>query len=291
MKKVWKHIPIMVNEILEHIPDYTQAIMDGTMWHGGHTQAFIDHIQQWTVVAVDKDPHMTKKISLENPHPDTITIKTINTPYDNLWFITKESNISHFDYILLDIGINREHVVDSERGFSIKQSWPLDMRFDPTTWISAKEYIMTMKPEEFTQALMQYGDFSLFKAKQISLAITQNRKTLETTKDLMDILYQIKLNDRKCAVVFQVIRICVNNELEHLENFLESFSHYLNPWWRCAIITFHSVEDRIVKQAFKKLSLDDWFKLINKRVIIPHWKEREKNKASRSAKLRIIEKI
>ncbi len=216
--------------------------------------------------------------------------------YDEWAKIDEIGGLSCFDYILLDIGINWGHIWDASRGFSIKGDGPLDMRFDArreSGSMTAEQYLHRMDVKDFAQKLEQYGDFSPARAEQISLHIARSKhdKPIKTTLDLVEVLKSIKLNGRKQAIIFQVLRIIVNDELGHLERFLESFGDHLTVGGRCAIMTFHSIEDRMVKQSFKKRAERDDFVLVNKKVIKPHRQEREKNKASRSAKLRIIEKI
>lgn len=169
------------------------------------------------------------------------------------------------------------------------------MRFDTSRdeQPTAAHYLHRIDVVDFGHKLQQYGDFSPARAEQIALHITRSKKhkPIETTFDLVDVLREIRLDGRKQAIIFQVLRIIVNDELGHLERFLESFGDHLYSGGRCAIMTFHSIEDRMVKQSFKTRAERDDFVLVNKKVIKPHRKEQERNKACKSAKLRIIEKI
>ncbi|USN57668.1 MAG: 16S rRNA (cytosine(1402)-N(4))-methyltransferase [Candidatus Peribacteria bacterium] len=134
--------------------------------------------------------------------------------------------------MLLDIGINRGHIWDAERGFSIKADGPLDMRFDSTSnGMTAEQYLQRMDVQDFSAKLQQYGDFSPARAEQIALHIARSRSSqpITTTLELVDVLREIKLDGRKQAIIFQVLRIVVNDELGHLERFLESFGDHLTP--------------------------------------------------------------
>ncbi len=291
-----KHISILVDEVCDAIPQWAKNIVDGTAGHGGHIRAMyekvkVDTWQETTIRWIDKDGVMIDRLNTqknEGNWPDSIYF--LHTPYDAIGDI--ESIKWKIDYLLLDIGINWEHVVDAERWFSIKADGPLDMRFDTTQWKTARDYLMLVSPENLSCALQAYGDFPPIRAKKIADYIVHNRRKngLATTNDFKKLLQDMWLGNRRCAIVYQVVRIVVNDELGHLERFLETFWDWLAPGGRCAIITFHSVEDRQVKKAFKELHKSSNFTLVSKKAIQPSRQEKEKNKASRSAKLRIIER-
>ena len=197
-----------------------------------------------------------------------------------------------FDFMLLDLGVNMEHFKDSQRGFSIKTDAPLDMRFSQDNSITAKDIVNKYSLEQLSDILISYGDYSPKSAEYLAKGIIQARqkRPIETTQQLTEVLSHLKCNQKKIAIIFQVLRIETNKELEQLEIFLTKFGERLTPWGRCAIITYHSIEDRITKLAFKALAESKSFQLINKKVIQPHYTEIQQNKAARSAKLRIIEK-
>jgi 16S rRNA (cytosine1402-N4)-methyltransferase len=158
--------------------------------------------------------------------------------------------------MLLDLGVNMEHFKDAERGFSINTDAPLDMRFDRTNALSAKEIINTYPSEKLEKILTAYGDFSLKTAQYLTKGIIEARgkHPIETTGQLKAMLHTLHCNQRKVAVIFQTLRIETNKELEQLEMFLKNFSKQIRLKGRCAIITYHSIEDRIVKNAFKTLA-------------------------------------
>ena len=159
--------------------------------------------------------------------------------------------------MLLDLGVNMEHFKDNERGFSINTNAPLDMRFAREgNRRSAKDIINSSSPQQLEKMLTTYGDFSPKTASYLSKGILEARSKapLETTDQLKSLLHSLHCNQKKVAVVFQALRIETNQELEQLEIFLKNFSKQLKIGGRCAIITYHSIEDRIVKNAFKALA-------------------------------------
>jgi 16S rRNA (cytosine1402-N4)-methyltransferase len=200
--------------------------------------------------------------------------------------------------MLLDLGVNMEHFKDMERGFSLHSDAPLDMRFSKTFPLTAKAVINTYPAQQLEKMLTTYGDFSPKTAQYLTKGIIEARKhhPLETTKQLKEVLYELHCNQKKIAVVFQTLRIETNKELQQLEIFLKNFGKQLIIGGRCVIITYHSIEDRMVKNAFKALAqkeseqLDGCFQLVNKKVILPQYTEVQHNKAARSAKLRVIER-
>lgn len=291
-----RHIPVLASEIYQHIPQNRKKSFDGTFGHGGHAQYFLTEeshkrpLDTIKIIGTDVDTAMIAKAqSLTADFKDNISI--LHSSYAKIAQIAEENGL--FDFELLDLGVNLEHFKDGSRGFSIKTDAPLDMRFDQSKNIpTARNRLQTVKEKELETWLQTYGDFSPKTAEYLTKLICDHRRksAFETTFQLKDFLLAHHFNQKKIAVIFQVIRILVNRELEQLEKFLADFPQTLSSGGRCAIITYHSIEDRICKLAFKKLDETWLFHLINKKVIVPHYTEVARNKAARSAKLRIIEK-
>lgn len=233
------------------------------------------------------------EIKKNNTHKTNIDTMLINDNNQKFFLPnTAEKPNRKADFILLDLGVNMEHFKDGNRGFSIHEDAPLDMRFDTTTGRTAADILNTGTQEELTHAFITYGDFAPKSAQYFydHIATRRQEKAFDTTKDLVEFLYSIGVRKHQLPIFFQCLRILTNQELEHLEHFLKDLPDLLTPWGRCAIITFHSIEDRIVKYAFKELEEIGECTHVNKKVIVPHYTETQKNRASRSAKLRIIEK-
>lgn len=293
------HQPVLLQETLDSIPENSKYILDGTLGHGGHSLAILQHFQkikqEITLIGIDIDKLMLKKAKDRlKTYPET---KLLQASYADIDKILEQEHIPALNYILLDLWVNMEHFKDSERGFSTNNEAKLDMRFDKTQKYSAYEFINKASAEEITEIFMEYADFSEDKAKEISnkILLERRKKSITTTHELKDIIKSCAVGEKACIILFQAIRIEINQEMNNLKTFLEKMPKLLSSWWRCAIMSYHSIEDRIVKLAFKQLQKEwfewDQFKLINKKAIQAHYTEVQKNRAARSAKFRIIEKI
>lgn len=287
------HESVMVQETLDAIPQNCKYILDGTLGHGGHSLAMLKHLQNHPpqkLVWLDLDKQMIAKAVIRLA--DYPQAEIIQDSYANIDTISQDLNIPLRDYMILDLGVNMEHFKDAERGFSVNQDAQLDMRFDTKKEYSAHDLINKWSEQELTQTFIDYAEFSEGKAREIAQTIIKERRknTINTTRELKTILKTCGLGEKAAVVIFQSIRIQVNQELANLESFLAKFPTYLRPGGRCAIMTYHSIEDRITKLAFKALE-NNGFKLYNKKVIKPHYTEVAHNRAARSAKYRIIEKL
>ena len=293
-----RHQPVLVKEVYENLPHPLTNSFDGTFWHGGHVEYFFTQLTKeyseeakWLkIVACDVDEIIMNKWK-EFVSKRAKQIRFYHYSYANIKKITKQEWL--FDFMLLDLWVNLEHFKDWSRWFSIKSDAPLDMRFDTSKWNPASDLINNWKKEELEEMLTKHGDFTPRNAEYVIKWIIEKRKKspIKTTNDLTTLLHELGFWDKKIAVIFQAIRIQTNHELDQLETFLKDFESCLNVGGRCAIMTYHSIEDRMVKLTFKKMT-ENWnFCLVNKKVIQPNYKEIEANKAARSAKLRIIEKI
>lgn len=309
-----RHIPIMVKEILSFIPDDVQIIVDGTFGHGGHTIEIVKS-EQWKVNPAENDGTGSGKSKIIGMERDPRVLEhgkayleeniiglwalSIKLAFDIQLFNDSYANIAQYlppgqkaGFVLLDLGINREHVTDNERWFSIQWEWPLDMRFTPKAGKTAYELIKWSSADDMAKRFMNYADFKEKRAVGIATTISNNKSNpkLDSTLWLIEILKEIKIHRNELAPLFQAIRIMVNHEFDNIELFIKSLDTILEPGGRCAIMTFHSIEDRIIKNYFKQLS-ETWnYTILTKHVIAPHYTEVQRNKASRSAKLRVIEK-
>lgn len=279
-----EHIPVMCNEVLLNLPNDLTLFMDGTVWHAWHSKLVKQKYENVHIIAVDKDSSIIK-IAQAKLWNDKVSY--VNDSYKNLESILGEKQV---DAILLDLWVNMEHFKDPKRWFSIKQDWPLDMRFDTNQKITAEFILKNYNEDKLSNILEKYWDFKWTYLQNITKAIIKSRSLLKSTSDLVKVLKNAWLSLNKIAVVFQVLRIEVNEELKQLEIFLDKFPKYLKKNGRCLIITYHSIEDRLVKKRFRELD-KNWFRNLTKKVIFPSLEEIKKNKASKSAKLRIIEKI
>lgn len=299
-----RHIPIMVQEILNFIPDDVQIIVDGTFGHGGHSIEIVKN-EEWKmkkekckIIGMERDPrvlehgkaYVAEALKVWKIEELEQLLTLINDSYANIAQCLPAGQ--KVGFVLLDLGINREHVTDNERWFSIQGEWPLDMRFTPKAGKTAYELIKWSSVDDMAKRFMNYADFKEKRAVAIATTISNNKSNpqLNSTLWLIEILKEIKIHRNELAPLFQAIRIIVNHEFDNVELFIKSLDTILAPGWRCAIMTFHSIEDRIIKNYFKQLA-ETWnYTILTKHVIAPHYTEVQRNKASRSAKLRVIEK-
>jgi len=284
-----KHIPVLLDEVLKSIPETISFLVDGTLGHGGHTKAILDKFNQVSVLWIDRDPFIFQATQ-EKLQQYGSRFQAIQWSYADMDTLINQKKP---DYILLDIWVNMQHYKDTSRGFSINWDAQLDMRFDPSQGIPASDRIARVSASDLEKCFIDYADFTPPKAKELANAIirVRTKSRISSTRQLRQVLYDCWLWWPASSVIFQAIRIEINQELEQLKIFLQKIPTLLNPGGRCAIITFHSIEDRIVKNAFKAFSETKERNLYSKKAIQPTYQEVQKNKASRSAKLRIIEKL
>ena len=293
-----RHHPVLAKETYDNLPHPLKHSLDGTFWHWWHVEYFFTHISKDNpeeakalhITACDVDESILIKWK-DFVKDRSQQIDFLHCSYANIKAIA--ANTWNFDFMLLDLWVNLEHFKDWSRWFSIKYDAPLDMRFDRKKWEPASNLVNEWSKQELEDMLIKYGDFTERNAEYVVKWIIEHRKKnpFVTTTDLTQFLHELWFGDKKIAVIFQAIRIQTNHELDQLETFLHDFWECLNIWWRCAIMTYHSIEDRMTKIAFKALEDSGNFHLVNKKVIQPNYKEVEANKAARSAKLRIIERI
>jgi len=285
------HQPVLLQETLQSIPSHAKTIIDGTFGHGWHSMAIAKEFPHAKVLGIDRDLSMIHKAK-ERLWPDT-NVDIWHASYADIVSLCAQKWIQWVDYVFLDIGVNMDHFKDGARGFSIHEDAELDMRFDRNQKIDAKYVVNTFSANELSEVFQKYADFTDKKADELALMITKERKQkkIETTGDLRNALGLCWLGKKASTVIFQAIRIAVNQELKQLEAFLESFHEIVNLWWRCAIMSYHSIEDRLVKQSFKNRVESGKYIAIHKKAIKPSWQEIEKNRAARSAVLRIIERV
>ena len=310
--KEFHHISVLLEECLEGLAIKPDGIyVDGTLGGAGHSSHIVQRLTTGRLIGIDRDP-----VALEasgkrlEPYKDRVTL--VHSNFCEMKQVMENLGIPGVDGILLDLGVSSPQLDDGERGFSYMADAPLDMRMNNQDALSAYEVVNTWSQDELKRILFDYGEERY--APRIASAICRRReeKPIETTLELVDVIRSamppqaLREKQHPAKRSFQAIRIAVNDELGSVEKAMRDAIPLLNPGGRLAIITFHSLEDRIVKNAMaeaaKGCTCPSNFpvcvcgkkpivKLISRKPIVATEEELEVNPRSRSAKLRVCEKL
>ena len=295
------HIPVLLKESIEYLnPKAGDTIVDGTINGGGHSEEILKIIgENGRLVGIDQDDEVLNK--LREKWKDRKNVLLARDNFRNLDQVLETLKIEKANGVLLDIGVSSGQIDESGRGFSFQKDEPLLMtmkaNIEPDD-LTAKEIVNNWDEKELADAIWQYGEERF--SRRIAKNIIKRRKLkpIETTFELVDVIREsvpgIYRNNRRinCATrTFQSLRITVNDELGALKEGLEKAMAKLKDGGRLTVISFHSLEDRIVKNYFKEISAMGEGKIITKKPIVPTEEEVKNNPRSRSAKLRAIEKI
>lgn len=295
-----KHIPVMLENCLEQLAIKKDGIyVDLTLGRGGHSSEILKKIPDGKLVAFDKDMQAIKEGG-KRLSQISDNYKLIHSDNKFIKDELSKIGINSVDGILLDLGVSSPQLDNAERGFSYNKEARLDMRMDQSQELDAHKIVNTWDNDELVKIFYEYADVKL--AKRVAKVIVENRP-INTTIELVEILRanlpaKIVRQKNPAKAVFQAIRIAVNNELDSLRQVLNDGLEFLKPKGKFAIITFHSIEDKIVKNFFGDLTKDKTGKLpiqFEKRFIVKTIKPREseivENKRARSAKLRVLTKL
>lgn len=306
-----KHISVLLNESISSLNlDENSIIVDATLGYGGHSSNILDRINKGYLFAFDQDSeairHSTSRLSAIGTNFTIIKSNFVHMKRE-----LEKLGVKEVDGVLFDLGVSSPQLDDSFRGFSYRNDARLDMRMDREQELSAYEVVNEYSKEDLVRIFFKYGEDRF--AKNIAKKICEARleKPIETTLELVEIIKAaVPLKFRKdkhpARQIFQAIRIEVNHELDVIEPALEQALDLIKVGGRVAVITFHSLEDRIVKKYFKeKCKCDDRvrgmpnipqeylpdFKLVVNKAIVPSEEEIKNNPRARSSKLRVIERI
>jgi 16S rRNA (cytosine1402-N4)-methyltransferase len=308
---VFSHIPVLVRQVVEVLkPGPGKRFLDGTVGGGGHSeQILIESSPNGRVLGLDRDDEAIAAASERLGRFEGRFVARQGSFAEARDFLS-QLGWQAVDGVILDLGISSHQVDSPERGFSFRTSSKLDMRMDRSASLDAQQIVNTFSQEELERIFRDYGEEP--RARRIARAVVAARQTrpFQSTSDLVELIERIKGRPRRdhhpATQVFQALRIAVNQELKHLEYFLESGYETLLPGGRMAIISFHSLEDRLVKTAFRKWSRDcicppralrcvcGWSRkvsLLTKKPLVPTADEMNRNPRARSAKLRAVERI
>lgn len=307
----YKHYSVLLNESIEMLNIKEDGIyVDCTLGGGGHSLEIVNKLKNGHLYAFDQDKYaISKAIARLEGFEDKYTF--INTNFSNIKSSLLDLGIEHVDGVIYDLGVSSFQFDIPERGFSYRFDGPLDMRMNQDDSLSCYDVVNTYSESELRKIFYEYGEEKF--APSIAKNIVKSRalKPIETTFELVDVIKKslpasvLRKAGHPAKQTFQALRIEVNGELDVLKESLEASLSILKEHGRVVVITFQSLEDRIVKQLFKKYTTLDIpkglpyvpdymkleYKLVNNKVILPSEEELSENNRSHSAKLRAIEKI
>jgi len=292
-----EHYSVLHREVLDFFKEYVEdgVIIDATIGGGGHSYMILKEIPNVFILGIDKDDFALEKAE-ERLKEFKGRYKLIKSSFKDLDKVIELENLKNINGVLFDFGVSIFQL-KLDRGFSFQREEPLDMRMDRTQHLTAYQVVNTYPLKELERILKEYGEERLY--KKIARLIVENRKRkrIETTKELADIVYKAyppKLRHSKihpATKTFQAIRIEVNNELEEIKEGLTKGIENLNKNGIIQAISFHSLEDRIVKNIFRDYKKLKKLEILTKKPIIPKNDEIRVNPPSRSAKLRVAKRL
>lgn len=304
------HISVLGKEWLSFLNDKPLKIyVDGTLGAGGHALLVLEnHPEIEQFVGIDQDPLALSIAKERLAHWKPLCIRG---NFSELTSLLHKHHIRHADAILLDIGVSSMHLDQPERGFSFMHEGPLDMRMDPDQELTAAQVVMTYSEKDLGRIFREYGEEKRWRRAAAAIVEARSGHAIETTRDLVHVLKSVLTplkgkSIHPMTLLFQALRIEVNQELRVLEHVIPQAIELLNPQGILGIITFHSLEDRMVKQAFLQAASDKEstsgragvfldkepsVKMLTRKPVVASEDEVAKNPRSRSAKLRVIEKL
>ncbi len=321
-REISKHIPVLMEEVLHGLNlDQEKSIVDATLGGGGHTRAIWKQIAPTgKLLSLDQDSDAIEHFILEVSEDEelregyeTKQLQVAHANFSTLQKVMNEAGWSLADGIMADLGYSSDQIESDARGLSFIKGGPLDMRLDQSQGVPVSDLLKTASVEKLTEILREYGEVDYAEQIAQAIVVTEKKGHIDTSEKLAEIVVkatpawvQAKQKIHPATQVFQALRIWVNDEYRCLEEFLAATEHTLKPGGRVAIISFHSGEDRIIKDFYKVkikgcvcpkefpiciCGVKPSFKAINKKVIVPSNEELEVNPRSRSAKLRVYEKL
>ena len=309
----FSHVSVLLDECIDGLKIKEDGIyVDGTLGGGGHSLEIVKRLgEKGRLIAIDRDADALMAAGAKlHAHASKITY--VHDDFKNCCTVLDELGIDEVDGILLDLGVSSYQLDNAERGFSYMKDAPLDMRMDQSQFLTAFNVVNEFTVSQLTKILYEYGEEKLAPRIAERIAAVRDKETISTTLQLAKLVegcYPAKTRwkyGHPAKRTFQAIRICVNNELTGLGDTVTNMARRLKKGGRMAVITFHSLEDRIVKAAFKDLALSctcppDFpvcvcgkvkeVELVNKKPIVASQEELNRNSRAESAKLRIVERV
>lgn len=292
------HLPVLTEEVLNYLqPQSGHVILDCTVGNGGHAMKLLEKMKpEGLLIGIDKDREILQVAKQMLSKTATAgTFKLYHADYSEVDEVLRQAGVEKVNGVLLDLGASSVQFDQAERGFSFSKEGPVDMRMDRSAPGTARDLIRRLSERELEEILKKYGEERW--SKRIARAIQREEKQagITSTRQLAAVIERVvprgKSKIHPATRVFQALRIAVNRELESLEVFLEKVPNYMRTGARIVIISFHSLEDRMVKQKFIERANQQVFKVLTKKPVTPGEAERENNVRCRSAKLRAAERI
>lgn len=284
------HLPVMVSEVLSYLRILPDGVyLDGTIGLGGHAKHILSTLHTGRLVGIDRDEEALELCRSYLPASSPVSL--FHAAYDDFPSLLSQLGITEVNGILLDLGLSSYQLGSPERGFSFRADGPLDMRFDPSADFTAAGLIAESSERELADILYKYGEER--HSRKISRAI-KKMPAIRTIGDLNEAVRRATppaQRHKSLARVYQALRIAVNKELDHLANFLNIFFDHLAVGGRVVILSFHSMEDRMVKQRFRALKQAGVANVLTKRPITPTDDEIQENSRAKPTKLRALERI
>jgi 16S rRNA (cytosine1402-N4)-methyltransferase len=285
------HVPVLADEVVEWLaPLPGQTVVDGTLGGGGHTRLLAQRVVPGgTVIAIDRDP---AAIAAAETRLASLPVKLVEANFCDLPEVLGQLEIAAVDGVVLDLGLSSDQLADRERGFSFDSDGPLDLRFNPMRGDPAFRLLERLSAEHLADLIYQFGEERY--SRRIARRIVEMRRQepIRTARQLAEMLRRVVPRTRDQRIdsatrTFQALRIAVNDELKSLDIALRRLADCLRPGGRLAIISFHSLEDRRVKEAFRD---DPRYQPLTRKPIRPSEAETDRNPRSRSAKLRVAQR-
>ncbi len=284
------HVPVLLNEAIQGLNIQPgQIIVDGTMGGGGHTTQFAALVgDQGKVIGLDRDPAAVAHIADQLPK----NVIPVCSNYADTPEVLRDLEIEHVDAIFLDLGLSSDQLADEDRGFSFQLDGPLDLRFDQTKGEPAWRLIENMQEKNIADLIYEYGEERYSRRIARKIVEVRNKQPLKTTTEFADLVRRCVPRSRKNPIdpatrTFQALRIAVNDELKWLQIALKTLPDCLNPGGVFGLISFHSLEDRMVKHGLRE---DDRLDVLTKKPVMAGDAELHENPRSRSAKMRFAKR-
>jgi len=287
------HIPVLLNEVIEQLdPQPSDRFLDGTLGFGGHASHILPFLTEGTYTGIDQDP-VARQHTAERFKSNT-NVRILEGNFSEAFDLLNKHSIAYPTKILLDLGYSSFQLDQSQRGFSFLSDELLDMRMNPTAKLTAFEILQRYDHKKLSDVFFNYGELRHNKKLVENIIHTRKIKPIKTTTDLVELIKKSYFFNQKrslfmktCSQVFQALRIEVNKELDHLNTFLTQLE-LAPPNVRVAIISFHSIEDRVIKHTVKEKT---YLRPVLKKPLQATQQEISENSRSKSAKLRVFETV